>query len=154
MQGNHFPVSFGDGVQLFGKLFFQLFIQGNTQQSGACAADAEGCTGGADQRFNGIVIFDQLFAVGLVDTVLHRITQQLFVPQLQCLEHHSAVGNIIYRIVTVIIRRQHASCIVGGNRKIRDQRQKLPIGMQWKIHRHRQAVIYHRGSKTAIKCRG
>jgi hypothetical protein len=153
MKGQHLPLVLGNGIQLFRQFFLQSRIPGNAQQGGTGTAEAEGSAGGAHQGFNLIIVRNQFSAVLLVKPVLHSVAQQLFVSQFQRLEHHGTVGDIINGIGTADLLRQHAAGKTGGQVEIRNQRQKLPAGMQGEVHRHRQAVVYHGGGQAAIEGR-
>ena len=66
MQGDHFPVGLGDGVQLLCQLLLEVGVLGDAQQGGACAGQAEACAGGAHQGFDLLEVGDQVLAVILV----------------------------------------------------------------------------------------
>ena len=151
VQRKHLPVVLGDAAQLLGELFLQAGVPGDAQQGGACAAEAEGRPGGAHQCLDLLVVGNQLFPVVLVELVLHAVSQELFVSQLQGFQHHGAVGYIVNRVSPVHLLRQHAAGQGGGQIELRHQGQELPAGMQGEIHGDGQAVIHHGGGEAAVK---
>ena len=74
MQRQHFPACRCDAAELFRQLLFQSGIAGDAQQSRTGTAETEGCTGGANETFDLIVVCDHALAVGLVDAILHGVT--------------------------------------------------------------------------------
>ena len=129
-------------------------VAGDAQQGGACAAEAEACPGGAHQGLDFVIVGDQAFAVALVEPVLHGGAQQLFVSQLQRLQHQCAVGNVENGIPPADLLGKDAPGQAGGQIEFRDQRHKLPVRVQREVDTHRKTAVYHRGGEAAVEGRG
>ena len=128
----------------------KVLVPGNAQDGRAGAADAHGIAAVLiGQRLDAVILRDQTAAVGLVQPVLQRRGDQIFIALLDGPQQHRQIAAVAHGVAVGHHGGQYPTRFMGAEGEVRRQRHKPQLRMGQVVHRIHLAAQHHGGSQTA-----